>query len=258
MKKEKTKTATDLYWDSRPASVEPDKVNIDDITQTKLERQFIGKYLNDENHVLEVGCGNGNLSKWLCNRVKKITAFDYSEKMILQAKEINEQENIVYFEDSIINPKYINQTQYDAILCVRVLINLKNLEQQINAIKVMGQLLPKGGKLILIEGFLDGFKEIDKLRSKIGIQPIKPASINFYTELEPLMSEVLKSFDLIEESHNGVFDFLTRIINPILNDEKKLTDFNGFHNKILPLCLEYNPHEFKKFSREKLFYFKKK
>jgi len=37
-------------------------------------------------HILDAACGNGNFSRYLAALGAKVTAFDYSEQMILSAK----------------------------------------------------------------------------------------------------------------------------------------------------------------------------
>ena len=82
------KSATDLFWDQRPSSVnDPEQVNIDDLAQRKIENDFIFKYLNEDLTILKLSCGNGFLTSELRNRCLHVDACDYSEKkMILQAK----------------------------------------------------------------------------------------------------------------------------------------------------------------------------
>jgi ubiquinone/menaquinone biosynthesis C-methylase UbiE len=244
------KSATDLFWDSRPSTTKAEKTNFNDNLQRQIECNFIQKFLNKNLEMLEVGCGNGYLSKWLSDRVKTIDAFDYSTNMIKQAKEIHQQPNVNYYEDSLVNPtSAISEKKYDLILCVRVLINLQSLEEQKTAIENMSKLLNKGGSLILIEGYSDGFTKLGELREKLGLSNFSPAPINFYSEIDSILPTVDNFFTVDDSFHSGCFDFLTRVVNPLLNGTENTLGVSDFHEKILPLCLAYNPDEFKTLAR---------
>ena len=69
---------------------------------------------------------------------------------------------------------------------MRVLINLEGFEQQQRALEVMASLLSRAGKLILAEGFVEGFEALTELRNEVGLAPLTPASINYYSRLAEL------------------------------------------------------------------------
>ncbi|XP_070553204.1 juvenile hormone acid O-methyltransferase-like [Ptychodera flava] len=52
--------------------------------------------LNRKDVLLDVGCGEGTMTSLLSKRVARVTAFDISQKMIKEAKEISKAENITY------------------------------------------------------------------------------------------------------------------------------------------------------------------
>lgn len=244
------KSSTDLFWDSRPSNTEPEKANINDHIQRKVECSFIESFLDKDFSMLEVGCGNGYLSQWLARKVKHLDAFDYSGNMIKQAQKIHQRGNIDFFEDNVLNfTSPIADKKYDLILCVRVLINLRDLGEQKKALENLSSLLNQNGKIILIEGFLDGFENLCGLREQVGLSRFSPASINYYSKIEQLMPSIESTFKIKESFHTGCFDFLTRVVNPLLNGASNTLDVSSFHEKVLPLCLKYNPDEFRKFAR---------
>jgi SAM-dependent methyltransferase len=243
------KTSTDLFWDIRSQNChDARKVNIDDLVQRELECAFIGKFLKPDLHVLEVGCGNGYLSGWISKQVRQLDAFDYSGNMIAQAKQVHAQPNISYFEDNIVQPIHLNN-RYDLVICVRVLINLKNFEEQKIAVRNLYSNIKKDGKLILIEGFSDGFSNLYRLRETVNLPTFSPAPINYYSQFEDFIDHLSQFFIVEEEFHTGMFDFLTRIVNPLLNGIDAASAPSEFHNKILPLCKAFNIDSLQNFSR---------
>src|SRR5688572_11545221 len=157
LKNTRMKTATDLHWNRRAASVANDvEVNIMDIFQRDVEYEHVCKYLRPDMTVLETGCGNGFSSAKFRPLVKQLDGFDYAENMIERAKGIYGETNNRFLHDNLLEPVKIGQN-YDCAICVRVLINLANLEQQIAGVKNLAKAIKPSGTLILVEGFMDGF-----------------------------------------------------------------------------------------------------
>jgi SAM-dependent methyltransferase len=236
------KTNTDLHWDSRAidSKVVSEKVNIGDTAQRDLEIEFILSVLPKGGTTLEVGCGNGYLTKILRANTEYVDAFDYSENMIASAKSlIGEKNNRFFIDNSLDNKEAIGS--YDTIVCVRVLINLASLEEQVKAIENLTALLKSGGKLILIEGYKEGFDELSMLRQKSSLPPLSPAPINFYSNLADIKPQLEKHFVNAKTFHTGMFDFLTRIVYPLLAGSEQVSESGGFHKNILPLAQNFNP-----------------
>jgi len=229
------KSPTDLFWDAR-AIQERDlaKVNIADIVQRDHELQFVYGLLEPSMRMVEVGCGNGYVTQMLRSRVAHVDGFDYAENMLERARQAYGETNNRFLHDSVLEPKKIG-TGYDAGLCVRVLINLRDLEEQKRAMRNMAGMIRPGGRLILIEGFRDGFDAINSTRRAIGLAPANPAGINFYCNLSDLMPTILEHFQIERTWHSGLFDFLTRIVYPQLVGADKATEPGDFHLKVEPI-----------------------
>lgn len=56
-------------------------------------------------HLLDLACGTGQTTRFLCNHVKRLTAVDYSEAMLSEAKKHSaEHANIEYGQMDLLNP----------------------------------------------------------------------------------------------------------------------------------------------------------
>lgn len=243
-----SKSSTDIHWNERAVTEKADeKVNIADIAQRDLETAFVLSVL-PRGRILEVGCGNGHLTKVLREHAAHVDGFDYAENMIERARSYVGERNNRFFHDNVLDPKGV-QPPYDGVVCVRVLINLRNLEEQRLAVKNMANLVKPGGKLILVEGFLDGFEALNELRQRAGIARLAPATINFYSRLEDLMPTLRSEFRIGARFHSGMFDFLTRVVYPAIVGPEKATGPSDFHDKVLPIARSFNPDAFEHLAR---------
>jgi SAM-dependent methyltransferase len=252
------KSQTDLFWSQRAASVQNDvEVNIMDVFQRDLEYDHVCSYLKKEMRVLEVGCGNGFSTNRFRDLVNHIDAFDYSEEMIWRAREAFGETNNRFIHDNVLSPRHL-AGPYDAILCVRVLINLRNLEEQQRALRNLVPLLAHAGRLILVEGFTDGFASLNALRAKVSLPPLEPAAINFYSTLTTLLPELERELSLVDEFHLGAYDYLTRVVYPLMIRPQAPAHNTEFSERSSALARAHNPDCLREFSRVRGFVFAKR
>lgn len=243
------KSSTDLHWNERAASIENDiEVNIMDIFQRELEYEYLCRYLTKEMNVLEVGCGNGFSTNRFRGLVKHVDAFDYAEKMIERAKATFGETNNRFIHDNVLEPKNLAPA-YDAVICVRVLINLRDLEEQRRAARNLARLVKPGGVLILVEGFVEGFTALTDLRGQLELPPIEPAKINFYSSIDDLLPELLQDLEIEDRFHLGAYDYLTRVFYPLVVGAENARHNSVFSEKCQKLAREFNPNCFEELSR---------
>lgn len=243
-----SKSETDIHWNDR-ARAEPsdERVNISDLVQRSLENDFILSVL-PRARVLEVGCGNGHLTSVLREHAEFVDAFDYAENMIERARRYVGERNNRFFHDSVLAPTGA-KGPYDAIVCVRVLINLRGLAEQQKAVENLAGLVRPGGTLVLVEGYRDGFDALNTLRESVGLPAAQPAKINYYSYLRELQPTLERFFEVGRTCHTGMFDFLTRVVNPLLNGVEAASGPSAFHERILPLARACNPNDFAPLAR---------
>ena len=243
------KSPTDHHWDQRAITELDDaRVNMPETVQRDLELQFIFELLWSGARLLEVGCGNGYVTQQLRIRVAHVDAFDRSERMLERAHSTYGEANNRFFHDDILDPRKA-KGPYDIALCVRVLINLRNREEQKIAIRSISRMLRPGGRLILIEGYRDGFESINDFRRSIGLAPATPAAHNFYCYLDELWPTISEHFSLEQTWHTGVYDFLTRVVYPQLVGVENATKPGDFHARIEVIARVYDGPDMARFAR---------
>lgn len=243
------KSATDLHWSERAVSVRDDaEVNIMDVFQRSLEDDYISARLSKEMKVLEVGCGNGFSTAQFRGLVSHIDAFDYSEEMVRRAKARFGETNNRFFQDNVLDPQSIEDV-YDVVLCVRVLINLRGLDEQQRAIRNMMSFARVGGEVMLVEGFKNGFRRLSELRGKIGLPPVEPSPINFYSDVDEVLITLRECGAVENWFHLGTYDYLSRVVYPMIVGSSNATHNTVFSEKCQQLARAFNPKEFEPFSR---------
>jgi SAM-dependent methyltransferase len=243
------KSATDLHWNERAASVANDvEVNLMDVFQREIEYDYVCRYLEPGSRILEVGCGNGFSTERFRALVGHVDAFDYAENMVERARETFGETNNRFIHDNVLEPQHLG-SDYDTVVCVRVLINLQDFEQQRLAVEKMAGLTRQGGRLILAEGFTDGFDGLNELRGEVGLPALTPASINFYSSLDELQPVLDEWYELEETFHLGAYDYLTRVMYPLVVGAENATHNTNFSERCSELARAFNPDCFEPLSR---------
>ena len=242
-------SATDQYWSDRARQVANDAdVNITDVFQRELELDAIGPLLTPSMRVLEAGCGNGFTTARLRRLVAHVDAFDYSGEMIARARSTYGEENNRFVQDNVLEPQSI-AGPYDAVLCTRVLINLRNLDEQRRAIQALAGLVAPAGRLILTEGFSDGFAGLTALRGAIGLPPVEPAGINCYSTVSDVLAGLGPEWRVSRSFHLGMYDYLTRVVYPMIAGPENVRHNTAISEKSLALARAHNPESMQPLSR---------
>lgn len=121
--------------------------------------------------ILDIGCGNGNISIALGLQGYRVTGIDISEKTILKARSLNRLPNVEFMVSSA---EELGKTQekFDAIICSEVLEHLKDPEVILSHV---GRLLHSHGLLIVTVPNGRGPREmlvtrpLQKLRKRNGL-----------------------------------------------------------------------------------------
>lgn len=237
------------HWNQRAASGLPDaQINIHDVFQRDLEFEFLLSCLKPSDTVLETGCGNGFSTDRIRQVVEHVDAFDVSPRMIEQARETQGEQNNTFFNASVLEPIETDRV-YDAAVCVRVLINVPDLDAQLLALRNLTAALKDGGRLVLIEGFRDGFEALSGARQELGMPALEPAAVNFYSYFEQIEPFLDATYELESTFHSGTYDYYTRVLYPLLVGAENVEAGSEYSQKLASLARCFNPEGFRRFSR---------
>ena len=102
-----------LYAPLYETAMKPDQKLYDEVAQL-IKKKIRGK------EVLELACGPGNLSMMIASAAKQLTATDYAERMIAQAKKKDNPFHIVFEQADAMNLPY-EDGSFDAVVIANAL-----------------------------------------------------------------------------------------------------------------------------------------
>lgn len=195
----------------------------------KAEIQLIRQRIQEGSKILDAGCGEGEgtLAYSTIPGIN-IHAADFSETRLQKAKERLHSHDNVKFKQVDFVGDYQLDNDYDVIVCQRFLVNITDWEIQKKILIDLMSLLKKGGKLIMLEGYVQGVDALNQVRSQWGLPDIPIRWHNLFFDddkLLPFMKQ--RGFVLVEEDGLGAYFLLTRGIRPTLQTDLNWDcDFN--------------------------------
>jgi ubiquinone/menaquinone biosynthesis C-methylase UbiE len=240
------KTMADIkkYWDERAEVYIADpRATTGEYWLREIEiREIIRRLqkIKKKKNILDVGCGDGY------STIKILQAFpgsyilglDYSESMIRNAelflkKEKISSKNIEFLVWDALKLRLLNK-KFDVIISDRCLINLPTCTLQKKAIQEIQRSLIKGGYYIMLENFLEGHRNMNNLRRRLGLNDIPIRWHNLFFNEKFLQGVILRYFNLIERTNiASLFYLITKVVySKLCYLENKEPDYNHILYKV--------------------------
>jgi len=118
---------------------------IADRKRIKFITDFLKSALPANASILDVGCGNGVISRHLGRFGFKVTGIDVSEKAIEKARSLNQFSNVKFMRENA-EDLIARGMKFDAIICSEVLEHLNDPDALLT---VLNKSLSRNGKLII-------------------------------------------------------------------------------------------------------------
>lgn len=202
------------FWDTQAETFgASDLATAPDHYYRELEIAKIIEHLKEDERVIDVGCGNGYSTKRFFDAVRgAYNGFDYSEKMIEEAKKQYNKDIFFFVEDVRIMATSLLGWA-NTIISERCLINLKDWNEQKAAILEMKRCLQPGGRIILVENFHEGLDSLNNLRSGFGLHEIKVRWHNRYLKMEEFEPFINQHFDILHRENIGnMYYIVSRVV----------------------------------------------
>jgi SAM-dependent methyltransferase len=241
MRKVNTKKQVKDFWEGRARVVtESTKVTHPDIWQRWLEIQMIKRFLKKD-RVLDIGCGNGHTTRLIAPFVKNIVGIDYSPEMIKRAHAELEKslaKKVVFEVGDVTKLSPSDFGKFDLAISERCLINLGSWEAQKTAIANIASVVKNGGRYLFVEGCKDGRDGLNNFRKKMGLTKMPKVWHNIDFEKGRTFTYLKKYFKIEKYLHFGIYDFVARVVHPLMVAPKNPTYDSKFNEMAAKLALE--------------------
>jgi len=202
-----------------------------DYNQRELEIFAIKQLMAGRRKIVDLGCGNGYTLISLARELHgaEMIGIDFAEKLIEGANTLLEQNRAplqssprFVCADAIQFVAELPTASVDCVLTERFLLNLPSPASQRHVIAEIHRALIPGGRLIMCEGSMDGFNELNKLRAAFGLDVILENSADNLSSLRfddgAIEQYVTKELGFILVAKHGfsLFFSITRVLHPVL------------------------------------------
>jgi ubiquinone/menaquinone biosynthesis C-methylase UbiE len=214
--KEKNLNIVKEHWEKK------ETVSLRDKNLKILEQNTIIDYIkrSKKNTLMDIGCGDASDTVKFAQYVNKVYAYDYSKAMLSKSADIIEGIDNISLDELNILEDQINQ-KTDLVITKRLLINLGNFDNQKNAIRKIHNSIEEDGYYIMLETSIEGLKNLNELRVKVGLDIIPEPYHNTLFDLN-ILKEFLNQLFVIEDiKYFSTYYFLTRVYNPLLNSDNE-------------------------------------
>jgi ubiquinone/menaquinone biosynthesis C-methylase UbiE len=200
--------------------------------------------------VLEIGCGNGYTLGLLKERFSafNFTGLDFSEDLLKIANE-RKLQGVNFLQGDARKLQFDNDS-FDVIFTERCIINLLTWPEQQQALQEMQRILRKGGYILFMESFSDGYNNLNKARTELGLDAIPMPHHNLYFEKETFEPYAGQLFTIMNPLDMGAANenvlnrnflsthyFVARVMHPLITKGDPLlknTEFVKFHSFLPP------------------------
>jgi SAM-dependent methyltransferase len=188
-----------------------------------LEIREIVQRLQDGDRVLDVGCGNGySTVQFAAHRRIEIRGIDLIPQMIEHAHLRlaglgGRLAGRVDFEVGDARMLTAPDASYNAVVAVRVIINLGDWATQRQALRHCSRVLRSGGRLLLSEATVQGWNKLNTFRREWGLPEIPVPPFNQYLDENQVVEAVAPELKLVEiVNFASTYYVWTRLLKPLL------------------------------------------
>ncbi|RME59032.1 class I SAM-dependent methyltransferase [Candidatus Parcubacteria bacterium] len=201
------------------------------------------------NRVMDIGCGDARTTARLALTFPQIYFIggDYAESMVSNGRRVVYENGINNLEIICCDAsKSLPLTGIDLIYTTRCLINLPSWDLQQQSLENIADSLSERGHYIMIENFIDGHDNFNKVRREFGLPEIPVRDHNLFFRREKLVKYVSRKFEIVEEINiSSSYYLVSRIVySKICQGKGVKADYFDEHHKyasMLPFCGEYGP-----------------
>ncbi len=208
------------YWDQR-AKDQPQAATTNDVYLRRLEAaalmsQLCSIGLPPEPRILDIGCGDGSTTSVIASNFPnaRLEAIDFSAEMIDLARSKSGSDRITFSTGDVRHLRdRFPASAFDVISTNRCLINLRDKEEQYEALNQIRDCLTPGGYFIGTENFIGGQANLNSLRQSLALEEIPVRWHNLYFDETEFMDRSKKIFSEVELlNFSSTYYLVTRVV----------------------------------------------
>lgn len=238
------------YWEGRASGDSSAQSTTQDVFLREIElktlRERINKY--SPRRVADVGSGDGRTTIGLAKTFAdiKFYGFDYSSSMVQNSRNVLAVEglhNATFSQRDVCDGL---ADSFDLIYTTRCLINLPAWDIQRTALRNIHNALTPGGVYLMIENFIEGQENFNRVRRSFDLPEIPIRQHNYYFQRQRLLDYATSFFGVDEEVNiSSVYYLVSRVIySKICSDSGTQPDYFDEHHRYasaLPFGGEFGP-----------------
>lgn len=238
------------YWEDRAVGDSSAQATTQDVYLREIETRALIEQIGRLKPVTvaDIGCGDGRTTIGIAKGFpgSKFSGFDYSDTMVENAR-VNLAEHGLSNVDlrchDIRNPL---GSCFNLVYSTRCLINLPAWELQRLALWNIHQALHVGGHYLMIENFIEGQENFNRLRREFGLPEIAVRNHNLFFSRDRLLLDIDELFLLEEEINiSSAYYMVSRVVySRICADSGIQPDYFSDHHRYaaqLPFLGEFGP-----------------
>ena len=238
------------YWESRASGDSSAQSTTQDVYLREIELRVLIEQIErlKPASVVDIGCGDGRTTIGIakCLLSPNFSGFDYSDAMVENARAnfaAHGLSNIVFGCHDIRNPL---ADCFDLAFTTRCLINLPDWELQRLALRNIHHALHVGGHYLMIENFIEGQENFNRLRREFGLPEIAVRNHNLFFDRSRLLLDIEKLFSVEKEINiSSTYYMASRVVySRICSDSGTQPDYYDDHHRYaasLPFSGEFGP-----------------
>lgn len=208
---------------------------IEDLKRLEFIKKTIQNFENKQLNVLDVGCGNGNISRYIGSFGHKVLGIDISGSSIQKATSLNSLNNVTF--KNIAAEEIDPEIKYDLIICSEVIEHLHIPAMVVNTLR--NKLKPEGTLIITVpNGF--GPREVFITKPVQFIMEHMPGVFKFLNSIKSALGFKGTTVQSDAEDLKHIQFFSKRsLINLASSNNLKLTNFraSNFIEGVFPFSL---------------------
>ncbi len=238
------------YWEGRAAGDPSAQSTTQDVYLREIELKVLNEQIERLKpvSVVDIGCGDGRTTIGIARGFPGLTfsGFDYSDAMVENARANLVAQGFanVHFERHDIRDPLTGH--FDLAYTTRCLINLPDWDLQRLALRNIHHALNVGGYYLMIENFIEGQENFNRLRREFGLPEIAVRNHNLFFSRDRLLSDIDELFSVEEEVNiSSTYYMVSRIVySRICADNGAQPDYFNEHHRYaanLPFSGEFGP-----------------